>query len=273
MSSDDDDPKLPQDVAVEILKRLPVRSLLRFRCVCRSWRSTIHRRPSFRGPPLEPLRSRCHQSSLTLPSPSQIEIPFVTPPNNHLIVDSCNGLICIAEISTNVCDQRTSNDYKIVRILYCMDNHSGCFGRTMSPVKIYSPSTDSWRSLECETVVILNGNLHWSTFKFNDMCLEGRFRSIVLFDVTHEVFDEIALPEEVLHIDDRITIIVCVVVLNDLLAVFYSHGRPLGHHESHSDCSVWVSGMVIGFGGFTWNDLILWTTCDLVTVKENLISL
>ncbi|XP_039157842.1 F-box protein At1g30790-like [Eucalyptus grandis] len=40
-SDDDGGPKLPNDVAVEILKRLPARSLFRFRCVCRSWRSTI----------------------------------------------------------------------------------------------------------------------------------------------------------------------------------------------------------------------------------------
>ncbi|XP_039157315.1 putative F-box protein At3g16210 [Eucalyptus grandis] len=45
-ASDDDYPKLPHDAVVQILKRLPVRSLLRFRCVCRSWRSTIDG-PSF----------------------------------------------------------------------------------------------------------------------------------------------------------------------------------------------------------------------------------
>jgi F-box interacting protein len=37
---------LPDDVVVDILQRLPVKSLLRFRCVCRSW-NTLIKTPSF----------------------------------------------------------------------------------------------------------------------------------------------------------------------------------------------------------------------------------
>ncbi|XP_010052510.3 putative F-box protein At3g16210 isoform X1 [Eucalyptus grandis] len=111
-------PKLPQDVAVEILKRLPVKSLLRFRCVSRSWRSAIddpafvalHARHSalyasnwylvcldYRGD----LQDRCSlvpHDSLTLPSLLRVETPFVTPPpRGFYFVGSCNGLICLAD--------------------------------------------------------------------------------------------------------------------------------------------------------------------------------
>ncbi|KAF8011799.1 hypothetical protein BT93_I0059 [Corymbia citriodora subsp. variegata] len=127
MSSSDGDggPKLPHDVAVEILKRLPARSLLQFRCVCRSWRSTIddpcfvalHSSPSAVDPSnrylvcldfgdhLNPVQNTCSlfsNGSLTLPFQSQIEIPFVTPhPNRYVVVGSCDGLICVSENSSN----------------------------------------------------------------------------------------------------------------------------------------------------------------------------
>jgi hypothetical protein len=41
-------PCLPQElIASEILLRLPVKSLLRFRCVCKAWRDTVSGNASF----------------------------------------------------------------------------------------------------------------------------------------------------------------------------------------------------------------------------------
>ncbi|XP_030442725.1 F-box protein At3g07870-like [Syzygium oleosum] len=373
-SASDEGPKLPHDVAVEVLKRLPVGSLLRCRCVCRPWRAAIddprfaalHLRHSALDASNRYLvsidwRDPVHSLHSPFADPLQIEIPFVTPPpDSYRVVGSCNGLICITEISRNVCDQTTylgnlftrkhkavrrsgrehqficrdtahvvlgfwfdapSNDYLIVRIVYCMDNRSRSFGRAMSPVEIYSLGTDSWRSLECEVpafcayrpAVSVNGKLHWFAFDFDDLLGDVGFGSIVLFDVAGEVFDEMALPEEILHMDSVVSV-VSVAVLNDLLAVFISRGGPLGHPDLHSNCSVWVmrdygvpeswtklytfeaSGLVYGFDGFTWNgelmveidsgervswnpitgqftELPLWTTCDLVPVVESLVSL
>ncbi|KAL3721390.1 hypothetical protein ACJRO7_033821 [Eucalyptus globulus] len=178
-SSSDDDPKLPHDVAIHILKRLPVRSLLRFRCVCRSWRSTIDD-PRFVALHLshsaldacnwhlvcDPLQDMCSllpNASLTLPS-------------NYDFVGSCNGLICVTRsfiigsdptmylwnlftrkhkaiprpapenpilrgyaacISLGFGFDAGSNDYKIVRILFCPANCRR-FGRTKCSAKIYS---------------------------------------------------------------------------------------------------------------------------------------
>ncbi|KAK3411387.1 hypothetical protein EUGRSUZ_I00156 [Eucalyptus grandis] len=122
MSSSDhdhDNPKLPHDAVVEILKRLPAGSLLRFRGVCRSWRSTIDD-PRFvvlhlnhfaldasnrylvcveRCGPRQSLCSLFSNESLTPPPKWQIEIPFATPSNSYTFVGSCNGLICFKEDS------------------------------------------------------------------------------------------------------------------------------------------------------------------------------
>ncbi|XP_048134308.1 F-box/kelch-repeat protein At3g06240-like [Rhodamnia argentea] len=116
--SSDDKPKLPQDVVVDILKHLPVESLLRFRCVCRSWRSTIddprfvalHFDSSALGASnwhkvcldwSDPLRNLCSvfsDVSLTLPLQLQIEVPFGAPDNRYVFIGSCNGLICVAKL-------------------------------------------------------------------------------------------------------------------------------------------------------------------------------
>ncbi|XP_030462504.2 F-box/kelch-repeat protein At3g06240-like [Syzygium oleosum] len=375
-SDDDGDPKLPHDIVVEVLKRLPVKSLLRCRCVCRSWRSTMDD-PRFVALHLSHSAldaSNCYlvcldwcrhlcslfsNESLTLPSRSQIEVPFVTPAGRYDFVGSCNGLICIAELSRNGFSQAMylwnlftgkhkavpqsglghqffsmetayeslgfgfdagSNDYKIVKILCFEDDNGQCFGGPNPRVEIYSLSTDSWRSLECEvpvfydngSAVFLNGNLPWIAFKFDVVWDEGRYGSMVLFDVAGEVFDEMDLPEEILHMDNG-GLIAYVAVVNDLLAVFVNIIDAVMHPESHSICSVWVTreygvleswtklnsfeacGLVTGFDGFARNgeplmeineeervswdpitghcaNLPLSTQCKLVTVIESLVS-
>ncbi|KAF8011771.1 hypothetical protein BT93_I0035 [Corymbia citriodora subsp. variegata] len=106
------------DMVEEILKRSPVKSLLRFRCVCKSWRSTIdapyfvalHREQSSHwhlacldlGGPNRPCAERNPSylfsgKSLAGPPSSQIEIPFVAPTKSYVIAGSCNGLIYIKE--------------------------------------------------------------------------------------------------------------------------------------------------------------------------------
>ncbi|KAK3411391.1 hypothetical protein EUGRSUZ_I00162 [Eucalyptus grandis] len=207
-----------------------------------------------------------------------------------------------------------SNDYKIVRILHHPYGHHPRFG------EIYSLNTDSWRSLDCEvpafsrysSVVFLNGNLHWFAFNCRDVSDEDRNGCIVLFDVAGEVFDEMALPEEICR--GRRGSEVYLAVFNDLLAVLTSVMHATVDGERCSICSVWlmreygvpkswtklytfkVCGLVAGFDGVTkngellmeievgervsWNPvtqqlayLPLSMQCDLVTVIESLVSL
>ncbi|KAK3411381.1 hypothetical protein EUGRSUZ_I00146 [Eucalyptus grandis] len=116
-SDDDPAPKLPRDVVVDILKWLLVRSLLRFRCICQSWRSTIED-PCFvalhlnhptlntsnqylasleRSGPLWRPCSLFSNDSIILPRKSQFDILLATPSNSYTLVGSCNGLICFKE--------------------------------------------------------------------------------------------------------------------------------------------------------------------------------
>ncbi|XP_039158248.1 F-box/kelch-repeat protein At3g23880-like [Eucalyptus grandis] len=148
------DPKLPHDVIIEILKRLPARSLLRFRSVCRLWRSTIddlafvalHSRYSALdassryvvcidwGGPDERRCSLFRSESFALQSPSQIEIPFVNPVNGYALVGSCNGLICFTELSKHSRDETMyvwnlfTRRYKAVIL-----SHPGLFSAATTP--------------------------------------------------------------------------------------------------------------------------------------------
>ncbi|XP_010030320.2 F-box/kelch-repeat protein At3g23880-like [Eucalyptus grandis] len=288
MNSDDDDgPKLPQDVVVEILKRLPVGSLLRFRCVCRSWRSTIDD-PRFVALHLnhsaldashrylaclnwyDPDQRPCSlfpNESLALHSRSPIEIPSVDPVNDYSLVGSCNGLICFTDVIGGTRDRTMclwnlftrkhkvvwarhletynealgfgfdarSNDYKILRILYCQDD--------INRVEIYSLRTDSWRSLEREvpafcpdqSSVFLNGKLYWLVYKHGDPQSRGWYGSIVSFDLAGEVFDEMTL-RETFHEHAMVRL----AVLDDSLAVFNNFRDAAVYSAPYSICFVWI---------------------------------
>uniref|UniRef100_A0A7N0UTT1 F-box domain-containing protein n=1 Tax=Kalanchoe fedtschenkoi TaxID=63787 RepID=A0A7N0UTT1_KALFE len=114
------DCNLPKDIIVDILCRLPVRSLLRFRCVCKSWRTLIanpsfiakhfnqaitcneqlvvHTKRSFEVKHAVTMivrtnKKRNDRLNVELPPPCDIS-------NYVRLVGSSNGLLCISLCST-----------------------------------------------------------------------------------------------------------------------------------------------------------------------------
>ncbi|KAK4256280.1 hypothetical protein QN277_009165 [Acacia crassicarpa] len=103
---------LPHEIIRNILKRLPVKSLIRFQCVCKDWKNLIQN-PSFIA---DHLQQSTHQNPSLLLEYYGINIPLRwrlnlldcglqvrgvqnSPSNNSLrnasIVGSCSGLVCL----------------------------------------------------------------------------------------------------------------------------------------------------------------------------------
>jgi hypothetical protein len=108
-------PTLPFDLIVEILYKLPVKSLMQFQCVCKSWKSLISD-PKFAKKHLRISKKHHHLISIftdstrakfiymsyplssifTEVTAMQLEYPLTIPHRFDLIVGSCHGILCIA---------------------------------------------------------------------------------------------------------------------------------------------------------------------------------
>ena len=107
---------LPDEIVLEILTRLPVKSLLRFRCVCKSWYSSIAN-PNFISTHFNNnhhddaslFRSHSHEvctlaSNRTFETISEFRIPFTFHSSFPKILGSCNGILCFSDYFMSACN-------------------------------------------------------------------------------------------------------------------------------------------------------------------------
>ncbi|CAH9069603.1 unnamed protein product [Cuscuta europaea] len=179
-------PYLPEEIITNILKRLPVKSLIRFRSVCDLWKNIISA-PSFIT---DHLNYSNHQIPSLISTYDGALIKYsldlnkglrevqVGPPIDsirpHRILGSCNGLVCLQtggrldplsmwnpalrEVM-RVPRSRTLrvhylgfgfnpfvNDYKIIVMTYA--SWRDMVNNVVSGVEVYSLATNSWKDIE-----------------------------------------------------------------------------------------------------------------------------
>ncbi|KAL3726859.1 hypothetical protein ACJRO7_031716 [Eucalyptus globulus] len=121
---------IPEDVVVDILLRLPAKSLVRFKCVCKRWRSLISDRafakwhlqrlkagdliPSQRiiiGGGIGPLKTVDYEA-LDGGGEGRVVVPHgIKPLRESRIVGSCDGLLCLIGPSNFVIYNPTTREY------------------------------------------------------------------------------------------------------------------------------------------------------------------
>ncbi|KAF5797280.1 putative F-box domain-containing protein [Helianthus annuus] len=221
---------IPFALQEEIMKRLPTKSLLRFRTVSKAWKSLIdssrfvvdysvnhthqHHLLVRYSPPIGLGQKYVSivddeifpEHKCSLPDPASEGVGLT-------IVGSCQGLFCIYTISSDpdsdivfgfgVCPH--TGDPKLVKVNFCKSKRN-LDSITFTPwqVEVYTLSSQVWRSIPTINQprnsvqllwdqVVIDGFIYW-------LAIDGRttgflgYNMIVSFDMTSEKFMEVSLP-------------------------------------------------------------------------------
>ncbi|XP_065854429.1 F-box/kelch-repeat protein At3g06240-like [Euphorbia lathyris] len=247
---------LPEELREEILSRLPVRSLLRLKIVCKKWYSLISTNDEFAKLQFKQLsaannltstiihvekrhwsfQSRdCDESPnlglgtriLNFPNPFQYEIGC------PCIVGSARGLICVAPKGCACCYiwNPCTCDCKRIQLKHgfrlhgfgydlCGDDYK-ILGNWDSKFLIFSLKTNSWRMLENKG---FSYNLATSALYSNGALHWCLYRKIMAFDLSDEMFFEIGMPEEIIDVECSRQLLL---LFDFQICLCVSHGRKM----------------------------------------------
>ncbi|XP_027165964.1 F-box/kelch-repeat protein At3g23880-like [Coffea eugenioides] len=207
-------PHLPNELIIlEILPRLPVKSLLKFRCVSKSWLSSIstphfikahlekssqnkdhshHSLIAHSSAPHLAFKNCSVQSLLQQPvtHATNVNYPVANTSSSISVVGSCNGLICIVVNGEQIhiwnpstTKSKTLNDSDFIREKHCYTIYG--FGHDemnddYNVVAIINPLIVWGKYVE--------GKLHWPGFSGK------QDRAVVSFDLAQAKYGELKLP-------------------------------------------------------------------------------
>ncbi|KAL4556672.1 hypothetical protein LXL04_034827 [Taraxacum kok-saghyz] len=105
---------LPDEIVKDIISRLPVKSLLQFRCVSKHWRDLIAGTQFIKSHLKNAISSSTQHRILLPTSPLislsynninesiQLDSPFLNPRSSIKILGSCNGLVCLMDATRDM---------------------------------------------------------------------------------------------------------------------------------------------------------------------------
>ncbi|KAM0054621.1 putative F-box domain-containing protein [Helianthus debilis subsp. tardiflorus] len=220
---------IPFEIQTEIMKRLLVKSLLRFRSVCKAWKSLIDSSDFIKhyfGQQQHLLLRyglvNNEQESMSIVDDDSFptQTASVTLPSlvkYPSIIGSSHGLLCFygcdnsypgTSIGSAVIFNPKHKDPKIVKIIHTAnDRDIKSVDRIPWQVEVFTLSTKTWRSpysssnVPSESIyiymnqVVVDGCLYWLA---HDR-LDERDNLIISFDMTSEEFREVNLPDSLAH--------------------------------------------------------------------------
>ncbi|XP_074366108.1 F-box/kelch-repeat protein At3g23880-like [Apium graveolens] len=220
---------LPEDIIKgEILIRLPVKSLVRFRCVCKSWRYLLSCDPCFAKSHLAHSCLDCNNATLIVKYRSNraYEYKLNLLNSQYLKVSgSVNGLVCVyhnlpnsipfigiwnpatsqykdfftqfkashipldSGVSVGFGFDSFTDDYKVIFITMSYDSPSPLVA------DVYSCNAESWGNNSIESSFLLHGILfpwptivHGRPYWYNYGVESPEHYFVIYFDLHHEVF-------------------------------------------------------------------------------------
>ncbi|XP_028755865.1 F-box/kelch-repeat protein At3g06240-like [Neltuma alba] len=273
-------PFLPEEIIINILKWLPVKSLMRFRCVCKRWKN-LFKTPSFIA---DHLRNSSHHNPSVLffrtfgLDPSQIRLldcemqvrdalPFDSLGFRHLsIIGSSNGLLCVAIHENDfpfLLWNPATRDVREVPRSSTIDCYRLGFGfssfvndykivaiyRKIGRAGVYSLRRDSWKEIEYGNIldfVTIYRDTRVSSngaifWNGSKRCEEREEGAIISFDIVKEVFT--LIPRPTLQEDSYLYL----TVYKDKLAMLYC---GVG---ASPNIDLWVMEEDIGSSGERWS--------------------
>ncbi|KAM7488746.1 hypothetical protein LguiB_026230 [Lonicera macranthoides] len=223
--------ELPDEIIDEILSRLPVQSLLRFKCVCKRWLSTISD-PNFHQK-IEIVSILLVESlkTLTVSLSSIDDNKFVTKSfsvmcnekknyyENIAVSNPCNGLVIIGIresfflfnpstryfakvlvlncssqnniVMAGLCYDTSTNDYKVV----IRFTHRFGRGRVVAVASLKTKQCVQinfpFDVASSEAGPVVNGTMHWIV---NDSVNNPQSKKIIYFDPSRNLFEEFPSP-------------------------------------------------------------------------------
>ncbi|XP_010034166.2 F-box/kelch-repeat protein At3g23880 [Eucalyptus grandis] len=236
---------LPDEIKTEILLRLPAKSLVRFRCVCKSWNSMLtstsfveaydDRSSRFGDKYLlkyntkDSSRIGIHDLSSRLLS--NLDPLFNLSHDTYELVGSSNGIVCLAaydkyghtrsrDISVEPIDPRAETPSSI--LLYRV-------GADRFRVEVYSLRRNSWKRIGSVFPRGFDPDCLGNQVVFrNFVCWSYQHdASLVLFDLVEEVFHRMVLPLSMRAVTE------CVPLLDGCLSL-------IARNPSRRSREVWI---------------------------------
>ncbi|KAL1825721.1 hypothetical protein ACET3Z_012499 [Daucus carota] len=211
---------LPEEMVIEILCWLPVRTLLRFRSVCKSWLSIISQ-PNFIKAHMDKPNKNASLLRIIFGTLDDQRLKFVyedseyylrNKPHGFEIVGSCNGIICLLVDNVHflLWNPSTMQAKRTTKILKNQRDWNCPFTRRrpfITPIfnadnfvpvlQLYSANTDAWKEIHvCDTSIareLLKLRLKFGPV-IDGILYMGNKTRLVSFDLHYEVFTVLTFP-------------------------------------------------------------------------------